>query len=65
VVERPGSLRAAFTEDELSTKDLKAFLRTWVRRDAYQAALERGDRRVNLDSTDAGPAFGRPGKAAV
>jgi hypothetical protein len=59
-------LREAFTEEELPTDDLKVFLRVWVRRKAYRAALERGDRRVNLDGSDAGPAFGdtQAGEAA-
>ena len=58
-------LREAFTEEELSTDDLRVFLRVWVRRKAYRAALARGDRRVNLDGSDAGPAFGdAPGEAA-
>ena len=51
-------LREAFTEEELPTADLKVFLRTWVHRKAYRAALARGDHRVNLDGSDAGPAFG-------
>jgi sRNA-binding protein len=51
-------LRDAFSEEELSTANLKAFLRTWVNRKPYRAALARGDRRVNLDGSDAGPAFG-------
>jgi len=40
--------------------------RTWVHRKAYRAALARGDHRVNLDGSDAGPAFGeiRDGEAA-
>jgi hypothetical protein len=42
----------------LSAPNLKAFLRTWVNRKPYRAALARGDRRVNLDGSDAGPAFG-------
>jgi hypothetical protein len=60
-------LREAFTEEELPTADLKVFLRTWVHRKAYRAALARGDHRVNLDGSDAGPAFGeiRDGEAAV
>ena len=39
--------------------------RTWVHRKAYRAALARGDHRVNLDGSDAGPAFGeiRDGEA--
>ena len=53
-------LREAFTEEELPTTDLKVFLRTWVHRKAYRAALARGDHRVNLDGSDAGPAFGDP-----
>jgi len=59
-------LREAFTEEELPTTDLKVFLRTWVHRKAYRAALARGDHRVNLDGSDAGPAFGeiRDGEAA-
>ena len=32
-----------------------------MRRKAYRAALARGDRRVNLDGSDAGPAFGDTG----
>jgi sRNA-binding protein len=51
-------LREAFTEEELPTADLKVFLRIWVRRKAYRAVLARGERRVNLDGSDAGPAFG-------
>ena len=54
-------LREAFTEEELPTADLKVFLRTWVHRKAYRVALARGDRRVNLDGSDAGPAFGDTG----
>ena len=50
-------LREAFSEEELPTADLKVFLRTWVHRHAYRAALKRGERRVNLDGSDAGPAF--------
>ena len=53
-------LREAFTEEELPTADLKVFLRTWVHRKAYRVALARGDHRVNLDGSDAGPAFGDP-----
>ena len=53
-------LREAFTEEELPTADLKVFLRVWVHRKAYRAALARGDHRVNLDGSDAGPAFGDP-----
>jgi sRNA-binding protein len=49
-------LREAFPEEELSSEDLRAFLQVWVRRKPYRAALERGDRRVNLDGSDAGPA---------
>jgi sRNA-binding protein len=52
------ALREAFSEEELPTADLGVFLRVWVRRKAYRAALERGERRVNLDGSDAGPAFG-------
>ena len=51
-------LRDVFSEEELSTANLKAFLRTWVNRKPYRAALARGDRRVNLDGSDAGAAFG-------
>ena len=51
-------MREAFTEEELPTADLKVFLRVWVRRKAYRAALQRSERRVNLDGSDAGPAFG-------
>ena len=60
-------LRETFTEDELPTADLSVFLKIWVRRKAYRAALERGDHRVNLDGSDAGPAFGdaRDGGAAA
>jgi ProQ/FINO family len=43
--------------DEIGRDDLRAFLRMWVNRPPYRAALDRGDRRVNLDLTDAGPAF--------
>jgi ProQ/FINO family len=50
-------LREAFSEEELSTANLRAFLRTWVNRNPYRAALARGDSRVNLDGSDAGPAF--------
>lgn len=53
-------LRAAVSEDDLSTQALNNFLRIWTRRHAYRAALERGDRRINLDGSDAGPAFDRP-----
>ena len=45
----------------LAAQDLRLFLSRWVHRDAYRAALARGDRRVNLDGTDAGPAFDEPG----
>jgi hypothetical protein len=43
----------------------KVFLRTWVHRMAYRVALARGEHRVNLDGSDAGPAFGeiRDGEA--
>jgi hypothetical protein len=58
------SLRAAFSEVELPTPELKLFLKLWVRRPAYRAALERGDRRVHLDSSDAGPAWGQAALAA-
>ena len=51
-------LRDAFSEEELPTANLRAFLRTWVNRKPYRAALARGDRRVNLDGSDAGAAFG-------
>ncbi|HEY5930619.1 MAG TPA: ProQ/FINO family protein [Burkholderiales bacterium] len=59
-------LREAFTEEELPTADLKVFLRTWVHRKAYRVALARGDHRINLDGSDAGPAFGdiQAGEAA-
>jgi len=40
----------------LPTADLKVFLRIWVHRKAYRVALARGDRRINLDGSDAGPA---------
>jgi len=53
-------LREAFPEEELSSEDLRAFLQVWVRRKPYRAALERGDRRVNLDGSDAGPAHVDP-----
>ena len=58
-------LREAFTEEELPTADLSVFLKIWVRRKAYRAVLERGDRRVNLDGSDAGPAFGEIRRAHV
>jgi len=51
-------LRDAFSEAELSTANLRAFLRTWVNRKPYRAALAPGDRRINLDGSDAGAAFG-------
>ena len=47
--------------------DLSVFLKIWVRRKVYRAALERGDHRVNLDGSDAGAAFGdtQDGEAAA
>jgi ProQ/FINO family len=50
-------IRAAVPNDELRSKDLSAFMAAWTHRKAYRAALERGERRVNLDGSDAGPAF--------
>lgn len=50
-------LRAAFSEEKLSNTNLSMFLARWTRRKPYQNALARGDRRVNLDGSDAGPAF--------
>lgn len=53
-------VRAILSEDEISTADLRMFFSIWTHRDAYRAALARGDRRVNLDGSDAGPAFDAP-----
>jgi sRNA-binding protein len=50
-------LREAFDEEELSNSDLSMFLAHWTRCQPYQDALVRGDRRVNFDGRDAGPAF--------
>ena len=52
-----GQVRRAISKDELSTRDLHHFFFVWTRRAAYRTALERGERRVNLDGTDAGPAL--------
>jgi ProQ/FINO family len=53
-------VRAVLSEEELSAAELRTFFRIWIHRGAYRAALERGDRRVNLDGSDAGPAFDQP-----
>lgn len=53
-------VRAILAEEELDTADLRTFFHRWTHRAPYQAALERGDRRVNLDGSDAGPAFDKP-----
>ena len=45
--------------DEITAKDLSGFLGYWTHRAEYQAALARGERRQNLDGSDAGPAFGK------
>src|SRR4051812_18955810 len=50
-------IRAVVPESELPRDDLGGFLASWTKRPAYLAALERGDRRVHLDGSDAGPAF--------
>ena len=50
-------LRAVLSEAELSTEDMKLFFKFWVHRPAYLAALQRGERRVNLDGSDAGPGY--------
>ena len=47
--------------DEIADSDLRLFFKFWVNRHPYRAALARGDRRVNLDGSDAGPAFDEPG----
>jgi ProQ/FINO family len=51
-------IRAVVDNTELRSRDLSAFLAAWTHRKSYRAALERGVRRVNLDGSDAGPAFG-------
>jgi ProQ/FINO family len=56
-------IRAAVDNTELRSRDLSAFLAAWTHRKSYRAALECGVRRVNLDGSDAGPAFDEP-KAA-
>src|SRR3954471_14040924 len=53
-------VRAILSEDQISTADLRVFFSIWTHRAPYRAALERGDRRVNLDGSDAGPAFADP-----
>ena len=53
-------IRAAIGRDELRSRDLNLFLAGWTKWPAYRAALARGDRRVNLDGSDAGPALGEP-----
>ena len=53
-------VRAVVTEEELDTADLRTFFHRWTHRAPYLAALKRGDRRVNLDGSDAGPAFDTP-----
>jgi len=58
-------IRAAIGEDGLPTADLKLFLRKWCYRPPYRDALARGDRRVNLDGSDAGPAYDRPAETGA
>ena len=53
-------IRAAIGRDELRNRDLNLFLAGWTKWPAYRAALVRGDRRVNLDGSDAGPALAEP-----
>jgi sRNA-binding protein len=53
-------IRAAIGREELRRRDLSLFLAGWTKWPAYRAALARGDRRVNLDGSDAGPALGEP-----
>ena len=54
-------IRAAIGREELRSRDLSLFLAGWTKWPAYRAALARGDRRVNLDGSDAGPALAEPG----
>ena len=53
-------IRAAIGREELRSRDLNLFLAGWTKWPAYRAALARGDRRVNLDGSDAGPALVEP-----
>ena len=53
-------IRAAIGRDELRSRDLNLFLAGWTKWPAYRAALARGDRRINLDGSDAGPALVEP-----
>ena len=53
-------VRAILSEEELSGAELRVFFYRWTHRVPYRAALERGDRRVNLDGSDAGAAFEEP-----
>ena len=53
-------IRAAIGREELRSRDLNLFLAGWTKWPAYRAALARGDRRVNLDGSDAGPALAEP-----
>ena len=53
-------IRAAIGREELRSHDLSLFLAGWTKWPAYRAALARGDRRVNLDGSDAGPALAEP-----
>ena len=53
-------IRAAIGREELRSRDLNLFLAGWTKWPAYRAALVRGDRRVNLDGSDAGPALAEP-----
>ena len=53
-------IRAAIGREELRSRDLNLFLAGWTKWPAYRAALVRGDRRVNLDGSDAGPALVEP-----
>lgn len=50
-------IRGAIDEAELSKAELHNFLRWWIALPPYQAAIARGDRRINLDGSDAGPAM--------
>jgi sRNA-binding protein len=53
-------LRDELGRAEVTDTALKQFLKVWTLRPAYRAALKRGDRRVNLDGSDAGPPFEPP-----
>ena len=58
-------IRAAIGREELRSRDLNLFLAGWTKWPAYRAALVRGDRRVNLDGSDAGPALAEPREQAA